>query len=345
MAKNAPTTETLMSSENAITRKQHFVPRFYLRRFLNGNNEVEVLDSKQLKCLPPKGTRGICYEDFFYGIRTGQPDAVSQHVENNFRDMEHEIGKRIDPIISKLLNSEQVLDKEKWIVAWLMSMIWVRGPAMRWQVNRISEKVLKHVNEIRFSVLPAEKIFDKFDKKTGITTDLEVREKVKEMMLSKDYSLEFSNEQHLMMFDDIHKFANLFYAQHWLVYISKLPQKFVTSDNPVVVVIPKSKSFYPPSFLERTHYFALTPEICIEANYPNDGAGKKLKRKILFRGSEKEVLNLNTIIGNQAHQYIYAKEKQDLEDILAEVKFQKELFATPEGKIIKQNLDAARNCC
>jgi len=257
--------------------------------------------------------------------------------------MEDEIGKKIDLIVSKLLNNEQVLDEEKWTVALLMSMVWVRGPAMRNQVNKTSEQVLKHINEMRFSMLSAEKIFDNYDKETGKTTSPEVREKIKEMMLTKDYSLDFSNEQHLMMFDSIEKFANLFYHQRWLVYISKLPQKFVTSDNPLTVVIPKSKTIYPPSFMERTHYFALTPEICIEANYPNDELGKKLKRKTLLRGSEKEVLNLNTIMGNQAHQYIYAKEKQDLEDIMVEVKWQQEYFATPEGKIVKEKLDAERN--
>ena len=162
-------------------------------------------------------------------------------------------------------------------------------------------------------------------------------------MLSKDYSLELSNEQHLMMFDDINNYANLFYAQHWTVYISKLPQKFVTSDNPLVIVLPKSKGWYPPSFSERFHYFSLTPEICIEACYPKNNSGKKLKRKTLLQGKAEQVLELNTIIGSQAEQYIYAREKQDLEDILAEIKRQQEFFSTPEGKIVKEQLDAARN--
>jgi hypothetical protein len=331
-----------MSSENAVTKKQHFVPQFYLRRFLNGNNVVEVLDREHMKCIAPKGTKGICYEDYFYGMRTGQPDDVSQRIENDFRQLESEISKRIDLIIPKILTSEQVTDEEKWVVALLMSMVWVRGPVMRNQVNELSKKALKWMNEMRFSILPAQQIFDKFDKETGKTTTPEEREIIKEMMVSKNYSLDFSNELHLMMFDDIDKYANLFFAQHWTVYISKHQQKFITSDNPLAIVFPKHKGFYPPSFLERIHHFSLTPEICIKTRYSDKDSGKKLKRKTLFRGSEKEVLELNMIIAGQAHKYVYAKGKQDLEDILTEVRWQQEYFATPEGKIIKEKLDAER---
>jgi len=332
-----------MNSENAVTKKQHFVPQFYLRRFLNGNNVVEVLDREHMKCIAPKGTKGICYEDYFYGMRTGQPDDLSQRIENYFRQIESEISKRIDLIIPKFLTSEQVTDEEKWVVALLMSMVWVRGPVMRNQVNELSEKALKWMNEMRFSILPAQRIFDKFDEETGKTTTPEERERIKEMMVSKNYSLDFSNELHLMMFDDINKYANLFFAQHWTVYISKLQQKFITSDNPLAIVFPKHKGFYPPSFLERIHHFSLTPEICIKARYSDKDSGKKLKRETLFRGSEKEVLELNMIIAGQAHKYVYAKGKQDLEDILTEVRWQQEYFATPEGKIVKEKLDAERN--
>jgi hypothetical protein len=44
----------------------------------------------------------------------------------------------------------------------------------------------------------------------------------------------------------------------------------------------------------------------------------------------------------QAHQYIYAKNKKDLEDLITEHKRQQKIFSTPEGKIIKAKLDAER---
>jgi hypothetical protein len=54
------------------------------------------------------------------------------------------------------------------------------------------------------------------------------------------------------------------------------------------------------------------------------------------------VADLNAVMVNQAHQYIYATDRKDLEDLIAEHKRQQDFFATPQGKIIKAKLDAER---
>ena len=223
-----------------------------------------------------------------------------------------------------------------------MSMLWIRGPAMRKEINRISEQAFKWMNETRFNIIPADKIFDEYDRKTGKKTSPEAREKIREMMVTKNYSVELTNELHLRTFENMKGYANLFYHQNWTVYISTLSKKFVTTDNPLVIEFPKTKHKLPPTFLERIHYFALTPDICIVAREANNDLGKNLKRKTLFRGEEKQVLELNIKIASQAQQYTYARDTQDLGDILAEVKRQQEFFATPLGKTVKAKLDAER---
>ena len=150
---------------------------------------------------------------------------------------------------------------------------------------------------------------------------------------------------HLDNLENIKGFANLFYHQYWTVYISKVSSKFVTTDNPLAIRFPKAKGFYGRSFFERAHYFPLTPDIFILATEPDDAPDKpgiRFKRKTLLKGSEGQVLELNAVMANQARQYIYAKSKLDLENLLIERKRQQELFATPEGKILKAQLDAER---
>jgi len=110
-----------------MTKNQHFVPQFYLRRFTNQKNLVEVLDLNLMKCVNPTGTGGICNEEFFYGIETGVPDAVSQEVEGWFQKMESFIGGCMDSIVGKILDGKQIEIADKWIVGFLMSMIWIRG--------------------------------------------------------------------------------------------------------------------------------------------------------------------------------------------------------------------------
>src|SRR6267154_6015055 len=146
------------------------------------------------------------------------------------------------------------------------------------------------MNDGQFSHSSADALFDRYDKETGKTTPSEAREAIKAIMREKQYDVSFNNVLHLMMLDDIPKYANLFEAQHWIVYVSRIPRKFITTDNPVAVAIPRRKSFFPPTFLERIHYFALTPDICVEACFANDGMSKKIRRRNLFAGSERRIL-------------------------------------------------------
>ncbi|MBI4535636.1 MAG: DUF4238 domain-containing protein, partial [Ignavibacteriae bacterium] len=154
-------------SDGQATKRQHFVPRFYLRRFLNSKNEVEVLDCAQGKIIAPRGTKGICYEDFFYGIRTGEPDEVSQEIEKAFQQIESSIAASLDGIIFKLVNNEQILIGDKWTIALLMSMLWLRGPIMRKQINEMSEYMMKEVMKRVFDHPQSDALFDRFDNDRG----------------------------------------------------------------------------------------------------------------------------------------------------------------------------------
>jgi hypothetical protein len=119
----------------------------------------------------------------------------------------------------------------------------------------------------------------------------------------------------------------------------------VTTDNPLAVKFPKSKGLYGKTFSERTHYFPLTPDIFIVATESHDSPDKpgiRLKRKTLFGGSERDILEFNIIMARQAQQYLYAQDKKDLETMIAEYKRQQEFFATPQGKTVKAQLDAEK---
>lgn len=164
-------------------------------------------------------------------------------------------------------------------------------------------------------------------------------------MVKNDFEIEPTNAMHLKNLENIKGFANLFYHQHWTVYISKVFNKFTTTDNPLATKFPKTKGLYGRTFLERAHYFPLTPDIFILATESDDipdKPGIRLKRKTLLKGSEGKVLDLNAVMVNQAHQYIYATNKKELEDLITTHKRQQEFFATPEGKIVKVQLDDER---
>lgn len=329
--------------EKQITEDQHFVPRFYLKKFANNKNELERLDLKERKIIDPRGPKGICCEDFFYGMETGKQDELSQQVENTFQLMENWTTKNIDTCIEKILDYQHIFDNEKWEIAFLMSMLWIRGPAMRKQINRMSEDVFKKISLFHFSHPNIDEWFDNFDKNTGSVTSPEMRKLVGESMTEGKFPLQFNNYFHLSMFDSFKGFANCFFGQYWIIYISKSNKKFTTSDNPLTVVLPERKGFYGPGILERIHYFPLTPDIFIVASNPEADFGKKLRRKTLFQANDKEILDLNIITSSRALQYAYAKDRQSLEDILGSIECRERLLDATRDKILKIAIARTKN--
>jgi len=325
-----------------MTKNQHFVPQFYLRRFTNQQNLVEVLNRNSMKCERARGTKRICSAEFFYGIETGIADETSQKVEEWFQKIEDFVGNNLDLIVEKILNNKQIEIVDKYIIAFLMSMLWIRGQEMRKQIQRIEKEVAKLVLETQYSVRP-DKFFEEHEKRNG-SMPAELKTKLQEIMIKGKFEIQPDNRLHLENLNNIKSFANLFFYQYWTVFIPKASCKFVTTDNPLAVKFPKAKGIlHGQTFLERAHYFPLTPDILIfatEALHDSDKPEIRLKRKTLFDSDADKILDLNITMHRQAHQFIYAKNKQDLEDLLNEWKRQLRIFATPEGKILKEKLDS-----
>ena len=162
----------------------------------------------------------------------------------------------------------------------------------------------------------SERLFDEVDRDRKKTSSPELRARVKEDIERGAYAISMNNVQHLQFMEDLPRWANLFHGQYWNVYINKTQESFVTSDNPVVVVSPERKNFYGPTFLQRTHFFALSPEICIQAVEPHRRMGKKLRRITLFPDKEDQVSQLNLTLASQARRYVYARDREPLEGIL-----------------------------
>jgi hypothetical protein len=312
-------------SEPQIAKNQHYIPQFYLRKFQNIENKVQILSCEHNKLFSPRSPRSICSEEFYYSAETGVSDKVSQEVENMFKNLESVLAQKIPAIEENLLNGKQIDEGEKWTLGFLMSMIWIRGPVMREQTRGMVESITQQMMSFTFR-MPDDRIkgfFDGFDKHTGRTTTPKMREKIKESFLNKDYKLNINNVVHISMFANIHNFANLFAAQDWFVYISKAKLGFITSDNPVAEVFPEMKGFYGASFFDREHYFTLSPEIIIHCKYPNKNNSKGLRRKTYFESNNEKILSLNLIIASYALKFIYAKEKESLENVLKIVEFHK----------------------
>lgn len=281
-------------SPKQITEDQHFVPKFYMRRFANEKGFLEVLDRQKGKLIKPRPYSGVCYSQFYYAKKTGEPDELSQDVEEVLKNLEDNISVDLPVIYEKIINYKQITQQERYTIAVLAAMLWLRVEYMRRQVNRMSENLLKEI--------------------MTLSGDKRIAE-VRDFLESKKGGFSFDNSTHLALMMQFQGFSNMCFGKNWIVYLAKGEKKFITSDTPVVEWIPDRKGFYGPSFLERKHYLVLSPTVLIEMRYPIPGTKKILKRKWIY---DDQVLEFNRMRVELSCDYCYAQRKDELEELVRE---------------------------
>lgn len=312
--------------ENAqITKNQHYVPEFYLRKFANSNGKLEILDCKRRKVVTPRSPKSVCNEEYYYS-ESNQLDEVSQVLEKEFQRIESGVSKVYDDIAGKFINFEQITENDKILIATFMSLQYLRGPYMRKQVQRMNEQMVKKITKLQFGSPHIHKFFDQHEKESGEKLTEQQRNDVVEFAQKGEYRVEMGNAAHLNLIGKMEGFRNFLFAKEWLVYISKSNKKFIISDNPVAELFPEwtGKLSYGPSFLQRTHQFSMTPDILIIATDPrNPPAIGEIKRKTLFDNIEHnaKILELNFQHLRNATAYAYARDKNSLQDIIDSANF------------------------
>jgi len=309
-----------MGDNRQITKNQHYVPQFYLRKFVNIEDGLEILDCERRKVVAARSPKSVCNEEYYYSTNN-QRDEVSQALEKEFQRIESEISKVYDDIARKFVNFEQITESDKMLVATFMSLQYLRGPYMRKQIQKMNEQMIKQIAKLHFGSSYISESFDQYEKETGEKLTEGQRNEIIEFAQKGEYEVETGNVAHLHLIGEMEGFRNLLFGKEWLVYISKSSKKFITSDSPVIELFPEwtGKIFYGPTFLQRTHQFAMTPDILIIATDPqNPPEIGKVKRKTLFdnKGHNDKILELNFQYPKNAIAYAYANDVKLLQDIV-----------------------------
>lgn len=247
-----------MKKKGGRTKKQHFVPRFYIERFAD-----------------EKGF--ICSYDF-------EKDTVIQAkskdtgLEQNFYSPMNESGERFDeleiwlsqvesiaaPLFDDLHTGRTFIGDEREKLALFIAAQYTRSPMLISCAADFMGQMAHHVGQ-RLSANPNdhEKSMDEYDKETGENTSAEEREKMREFLLNtQNYKINVLQQAGLSITTGAVDIAKLFIKMNWFVSEVK-NQHLITSDSPVVKVSdPKTYSAYGDGgFLNKTMYvtFPLSP--------------------------------------------------------------------------------------
>ncbi|MCK5491396.1 MAG: DUF4238 domain-containing protein [Candidatus Pacebacteria bacterium] len=236
---------------NKAPKKNHYLPRTYLKHFLLDNELFFYLKGKKFfesnlsleqKIVSVKGRDGlniIGFENHLYRIKA---DGVNvQDVEDFFQECgENFLNETIDQINSKEIG-DRIDKKIKDKLCLFMASMRVRTPLFKWETDEIESSFFKHETKREIENMTNKDLKKMMNEGKETYTDKEVKT-VRKIFIEKKYDLKFPNERFLKMaFSTIEKFYDIFNSMTMNIIRSRSDRYFITSDNPVVYFVPKNK--------------------------------------------------------------------------------------------------------
>ena len=299
-----------------ITRHQHYVPAFYFKRFAKEEEEwrIQVFNVRAKRIEKPRHYGSMCHKEFFYAAKTGVQDEISQVFEKDVFCKIEDVFEKALPGIIERTDAQKLTNGDLDMLAYFMSVQWLRTPFFRERLQKIRSEFMKWFIQLRAARSPRF-LQDHIQEAAEAheVSEEKSREAVNRLIESGEYDLrETNNASHLNFIDEdkVNGFSNLLLAK-WRIILSDGPYRFITSDNPVA-------EWIPPTFMDRRHLLALTPNILIETCHPDsmNPEQQPVDRVSYHTANEKGVLMFNKVLVNSAHEYAYASQRDELEQLL-----------------------------
>ena len=198
-------------------KRQHFVPRFYLRNFsFDGGDRLHLIHTRDLRAIPRIGLKGQCADDYFYG--------KDPKVENALQDLEGATAQIIRNVLATCQLPARA-SPDDFVLRAFLCLQWGRTRSHAEHSGAMFDKMLKTAYGPEWRA-------------KGIT-----QEQIDEVYIGTEYpglySLGMSSETVPFVGD----------LESKLVLASDLGE-FVTSDSPVVLYNPYvTKGSAPSSWL------------------------------------------------------------------------------------------------
>lgn len=140
-----------MSKKSQIVKNQHYVPRCYLKNFLDENEKIAVLDKQKLK-IYRTNMNNIANQNHFYDLPENEYFDV-QAFEKMFNAYETDYGQIIKEIFYSLDSIEKdsfnnTLDNYKDFLAFYFCLQWVRTLQTRKFASHIFKLMLEQIKNL-----------------------------------------------------------------------------------------------------------------------------------------------------------------------------------------------------
>jgi len=113
------------------TKRQHWVPEFYLKKFVGEDNLLQTFDVHSNKIGKRYAPKSVCSEKFFYASWTGKKDDRSQYIENMFRTLENDFSDLSLEFEKVVWSYEHIKDEMLWGMSLHIALQYLRTPYIR----------------------------------------------------------------------------------------------------------------------------------------------------------------------------------------------------------------------
>lgn len=223
---------------NQITKKQHYVPQFYLRnwRLSNEKHQVYVYD-KEKDCIRINNIEYVASERYFYDIDFDDfftETAVEKLHAKGFswsdevkrQGIERTFAEKIEKPFAEELSA--LLEKVKVLTPWHISNCEFLSQEKKKRFSEYLTFQIIRTKSVRMDIMNTSDCFSQILKEMEIPDSL-----IEKYNISK----EAAKQSHIMMFFDsenIKDVTMLFYNLTWVLGINRTNVKFFTSDNPII---------------------------------------------------------------------------------------------------------------
>ena len=304
---------------NQKTRKQHFVPRFYLKRFAL-KRQIQVYDVHAKRIGKPRPYGSVCYQEFFYAVETGVEDEISQAYEALFSQIENVTDKALPGIIDRAKDLQLTID-DQCTLADFMIVQRLRTHYFRELIEKNYAGRMKWICRVRATLDPEFRdLLHRAAEDIEETVSDEQIEKVIQWVKLGEYDFRFDNSTHLKCINEqvFNESRDRLLATSWRIFFAEEPHHFITSDNPVVDWTPTTKSPFGRTLMEGEYLIALTPTILIETGFADSTNPERQPVGHLSYQTANGigVYRFNAMIANRAHKYLYARQRGEFERLL-----------------------------
>lgn len=217
----------------SYTKKQHYISRYIIKKFLNDKGKVDAVLVDSIKRIV-RDSKDICVEKDFYEDKYRDGEYIDRNrTENKFADMESELANKIEDLF-EILNDENCNDRlrlmyntEEWedLSVYLMlhlTLVMIRTPKFKEIIFNKDELPLEIKQVFYKEFLFGEEEAKILASKQFQGKELDIISKVIEK------NPDFNGGINVLM----NYLVNNYYIE---VYKAPVKKKFFLSDNPIIV--------------------------------------------------------------------------------------------------------------